>query len=70
VLNKIVMLILKRSVAYVLDICLLFAILAPAALLIEQLLGIFPRTPSQVWLAAVVSFSMIIFILRNRLKLI
>jgi uncharacterized RDD family membrane protein YckC len=51
------MLILKRSAAYVLDICLLFVILAPAALLVEQWLGIFPPTPSQVWLAAVVSFS-------------
>ncbi len=51
------MLVLKRSVAYVLDICLLFAILAPAALLVEQVVGIIPRTPSQVWLAAVVSFS-------------
>ena len=42
------MLIVKRSAAYVLDICLLFVILAAAALLVEQLLGIFPSTPSQV----------------------
>ncbi len=51
------MLIIKRSTAYLIDICLLFAILAPAATLVERALGIFPRTPYQVWLATVMSFS-------------
>jgi uncharacterized RDD family membrane protein YckC len=51
------MLLLKRLGAYLIDICLLFAILAPAATLVEWALGIFPRTPYQVWLATVMSFS-------------
>mgnify|MGYP001027524896 FL=1 len=51
------MLLLKRLAAYLIDICLLFAVLAPTTLLVEQVLGLFPRTPYQVWVAAVVSFS-------------
>jgi uncharacterized RDD family membrane protein YckC len=48
---------IKRVAAYLIDICLLFATLAPAALLVEKALGIFPHTMWQVWLATVVSFS-------------
>ena len=48
---------LKRVGAYVVDILLLFVILASAATLIEQWLRISPHTPRQVWMATVLSFS-------------
>lgn len=51
-------LVLKRIAAYLIDIALLFAILAPAALLVERLLRITPQNAYQVWLAAVLSFSL------------
>jgi len=48
---------LKRVGAYVVDILLLFVILASAATVVEQSLRISPQTPRQVWLATVLSFS-------------
>lgn len=50
-------LISRRLAAYLIDVCLLFAILAPTALLVETALGIMPQTMSQVWAATVISFS-------------
>jgi uncharacterized RDD family membrane protein YckC len=50
-------LITRRILAYLADIVLLFAVLAPTALLIESLTGLVPKTPSQVWIATVLSFS-------------
>ena len=50
-------LIIRRSAAYVIDVILLFAVLAPAAYLIEPILGFQPSSSSQVWIAAVMSFS-------------
>ncbi len=51
-------LILKRIAAYLIDIVLLFAVLAPAGYLVERLLRINPTTAYEVWLAAVLSFSL------------
>ncbi len=50
-------LILRRSAAYLLDILILFIVLAPFAYLIESVLGLRPQTSGQVWIAAVLSFS-------------
>jgi len=50
-------LILRRSTAYILDIILLFLVLAPTAFLVEAIFDIQPQTRSQVWVAAVMSFS-------------
>ncbi len=50
-------LLFRRVIAYVLDIVLLFIVLAPAAFLAEALLGLQPRTSSQIWFSAVMSFS-------------
>lgn len=52
-----VMLILRRGLAYLLDILLLFLVLAPLAFVVERLLGIQPETGGQVWMAAILSFS-------------
>mgnify|MGYP001139572852 CR=1 len=57
-MNRSLARILKRSSAYLLDIALLFAILAPAATLVEWALGIFPKTPTQIYLATMISFSL------------
>lgn len=54
---KSIELILRRSVAYFLDIFFLFLILAPLAFVVEYLLGIQPQTSGQVWMAAIISFS-------------
>jgi uncharacterized RDD family membrane protein YckC len=48
---------LRRILAYTVDIVLLFLALAPAATLVERLLGLAPQTPGQVWVAIVLSFS-------------
>lgn len=48
---------IRRCVAYLIDILLLFIILAPAAVLGEKLLGLTPQTHRQVWFAVVFSFS-------------
>ena len=50
-------LILRRSTAYFLDILFLFLVLAPLAFGVERLLDIQPQTNRQVWLAAILSFS-------------
>jgi uncharacterized RDD family membrane protein YckC len=54
---KQVALILRRSAAYLLDILLLFIVLAPFAYLIESVSGLRPQTSGQVWIAAILSFS-------------
>lgn len=48
---------LKRTLAYLFDVVLLFVVLAPAALLVERWLDIKVLTPFQVWIATVLSFS-------------
>jgi len=48
---------LKRIAAYLIDIVLLFVVLAPLALLVERALGITPQSTFEVWIAAVMSFS-------------
>lgn len=48
----------KRTTAYLLDVALLFAVLAPAALLVERWFNIKVQTPQQVWIATVLSFSL------------
>jgi len=50
-------LIIRRSCAYVFDVVLLFAVLAPSVLLIEVIFGFQPSSNSEVWIAAVMSFS-------------
>lgn len=50
-------LILRRAVAYFLDVFFLFLVLAPLAFVVEYLLGIQPQTSGQVWMAAILSFS-------------
>jgi len=47
----------RRITAYLIDIILLFVVLAPAATLVEWLLNLSPQTPRQVWIATVLSFS-------------
>jgi len=56
-MSKNIELILRRSVAYVIDIILLFAILAPTAYLINYIFDFQPTASSHVWMAAVISFS-------------
>ena len=51
-------LVAKRTLAYGIDIMILFLVLAPLSLLVEQALGIRPATPGQVWVATVISFSL------------
>jgi len=48
---------IRRIFAYTVDVVLLFVVLAPAALLVERLLGLAPQTPGQVWVAIGLSFS-------------
>ena len=48
---------LRRILAYVLDILLLFVVLAPLAILFESMLELRPETGFQIWIAIVVSFS-------------
>ena len=50
-------LIIRRSTAYIFDVVLLFTVLAPTAILIEAVFGLQPAANSQVWFAAVMSFS-------------
>jgi uncharacterized RDD family membrane protein YckC len=48
----------RRAGAYVLDITLLFAVLAPLGFLVEWLLGWWPRTGWEVWTAILWNFSL------------
>jgi uncharacterized RDD family membrane protein YckC len=50
-------LILRRAAAYLLDIALLFVLLMPLGFLATRTLGLEPTTGFEVWLAAVLSFS-------------
>jgi uncharacterized RDD family membrane protein YckC len=56
-MSKNVELIFRRSGAYIIDVVLLFIVLAPTAFLVESILGFQPATSSQVWIAAIMSFS-------------
>jgi len=51
-------LVIKRMLAYTLDIVFLFLILAPTAFLVEWIFDIEPQTNSQIWIAAIMSFSL------------
>jgi uncharacterized RDD family membrane protein YckC len=51
-------LILRRSTAYLLDVVLLFVVLAPLAVLLRAVLDIRPDSAVQVWTATVLSFSL------------
>ncbi len=51
-------LLIRRSLAYCLDILLLFFVLAPLAFLVEWAFGLRPESRFQIWLAAVLSFSL------------
>jgi uncharacterized RDD family membrane protein YckC len=51
-------LLIRRSLAYCLDILLLFLVLAPLAFLLEWAFGLRPESGFQIWLAAVLSFSL------------
>lgn len=48
---------LKRIGAYLIDIVLLFVVLAPLSLLAQRALDITPQSEVEVWIAAVMSFS-------------
>jgi uncharacterized RDD family membrane protein YckC len=50
-------LILKRSAAYVLDIILLFLVLAPVGMLVQSVLGIRPVSGFEVWQVTLLNFS-------------
>jgi uncharacterized RDD family membrane protein YckC len=50
-------LILKRAMAYVVDVLLLFFILMPLGFIVESILGVFPQTPREVWVATLLNFS-------------
>ena len=50
-------LIIRRSVAYLLDIVLLFAVLAPLAFLVRSVVGVRPVTGFEIWLVTLTSFS-------------
>lgn len=50
-------LIIRRSMAYVLDIGLLFAVLASVAFVVRSVVDIRPHTGFEIWLMTVTSFS-------------
>lgn len=50
-------LIVRRAVAYLLDIVLLFAVLAPLTFVVRSLVGVRPATGLEIWLVTVTSFS-------------
>ena len=56
-MSKNVELIIRRSGAYIFDVVLLFVVLAPTAFLIESIFCFQPSSNSEVWIAAVMSFS-------------
>lgn len=49
---------LRRSAAYLLDIVVLFLVLAPLGLLVQTVLKIRPQTGFEIWLATLVNFSL------------
>ncbi|MCA9980541.1 MAG: RDD family protein, partial [Anaerolineales bacterium] len=48
----------RRGIAYTIDVVILFAVLAPFAFLVEWGLAIDPASGVQIWMAAVLSFSL------------
>ena len=56
-MSKKIELIIRRSGAYIFDVVLLFVVLAPTAFLIKSIFGFQPASNSEVWIAAVMSFS-------------
>ncbi len=50
-------LIIRRFAAYIVDVVLLFIVLAPTVLFVETVFDFQPATNRQVWIAAVMSFS-------------
>lgn len=49
---------LRRTGAYVLDVVLLFAVLAPAGYVVQRLLGLAPDAPREVYAALLLNFSL------------
>ena len=56
-MSKHIELMIRRSAAYLIDVILLFVVLAPTAFLVESIFGFQPSSNSQVWIAAIMSFS-------------
>ncbi|MGH7658613.1 MAG: RDD family protein, partial [Gemmatimonadales bacterium] len=56
------MLLFRRSVAFFLDILILFAVLAPAGLLVQSLLDYQPVTGPEIWTALLWNFSIPVWI--------
>lgn len=50
-------LVARRIGAYLIDICILFVVLAPLGLLVQGLIGVSQRTGTEVWLTILVNFS-------------
>lgn len=50
-------LIVRRCIAYAIDIVLLFAVLAPVSLLVKSMFHLEPETGLEIWRSAVLSFS-------------
>lgn len=48
----------RRVAAYLLDVALLFAVLAPLAFLVKQLTGFVPETPAATWRLQLLEFSL------------
>lgn len=50
-------LLIRRTVAYAVDVALLFAVLAPAGWLMQRALGFVPENGPEIWLVLLVNFS-------------
>jgi uncharacterized RDD family membrane protein YckC len=50
-------LLIRRTVAYAVDVALLFAVLAPAGWLMQRALGFVPQSGPEIWLVLLVNFS-------------
>ncbi len=48
----------RRGAAYLLDVTLLFAVLAPLAFLVQQLTGFVPETPAATWRLQLLEFTL------------
>jgi uncharacterized RDD family membrane protein YckC len=48
---------MRRSVAYVFDVVLLFAVLAPLAFVVRSLVDVRPHTGFEIWIMTVTTFS-------------
>ena len=56
-MEKPVVLLIRRSAAYLIDILLLFLVLAPVGFLIQRSLGQLPQTGPQIWGTLLWNFS-------------